>query len=86
MLQAARLLAFTLAGSALLVALLDDDEVVFRSDVAISIKPYLRHIRSRTHLGLAKQCPFPQQVSSIGRIIEIPQLGGLHHRYERVAA
>ena len=41
---------------------------------------------SRTHLGLAKQCPFPRQVSSIGRIIEIPQLGGLHHRYERVAA
>src|SRR3989441_2851723 len=42
--------------------------------------------RSRTHLGLDKQCPIPRQVSSIGRIIEIPQLGGLHHRYERVAA
>ena len=41
---------------------------------------------SRTHLGLNKQCPFPRQVSSIGRIIAIPQLGGLHHRYERVAA
>ena len=41
---------------------------------------------SRTHLGLDKQCPFPRQVSSSGRIIAIPQLGGLHHRYERVAA
>jgi Integrase core domain len=41
---------------------------------------------SRTHLGLDKQCPFPRQVSSIGRITAIPQLGGLHHRYERVAA
>jgi putative transposase len=41
---------------------------------------------SRTHLGLDKQCPLPRQVSSVGRIIEIPQLGGLHHRYERVAA
>jgi len=41
---------------------------------------------SRTHLGLEKQCPTPRQVSSLGRIIEIPQLGGLHHRYERVAA
>jgi len=41
---------------------------------------------SRTHLGLDKQCPFPRQVSSIGRIITIPQLGGLHHRYDRVAA
>ena len=41
---------------------------------------------SRTHLGLDKQCPFPRRVSSMGRIFEIPQLGGLHHRYERVAA
>ena len=41
---------------------------------------------SRTHLGLDKQCPFPRQASTVGRIIEIPQLGGLHHRYERVAA
>jgi len=42
--------------------------------------------RSRTHLGLDKQCPFPRQVSSTGRIIAIPQVGGLHHRYVRVAA
>jgi transposase InsO family protein len=42
--------------------------------------------RSRTHLGLDKQCPFPRPVSRIGRIIAVPQLGGLHHRYERVAA
>jgi hypothetical protein len=41
---------------------------------------------SRTHLGLDKQCPFPRQGSSTGRIIAIPQVGGLHHRYERVAA
>ena len=41
---------------------------------------------SRTHWGLDQQCPFPRQGSSLGRIIEIPQLGGLHHRYERVAA
>jgi putative transposase len=41
---------------------------------------------SRTHLGLEKQCPLPRQVSSVGRIVKIPQLGGLHHRYERIAA
>jgi hypothetical protein len=41
---------------------------------------------SRTHLGLDKQCPLARQVSSVGRIIEIPQLGGLHHRYERIVA
>jgi putative transposase len=34
----------------------------------------------------APQSPWHRQVSSLGRIIEIPQLGGLHHRYERVAA
>ena len=48
---------------------------------------YFRYYHeSRTPLGLGKQCPFPRQASSIGRIIKIPQLGGLHHRYERVAA
>ena len=41
---------------------------------------------SRTHLELDKQCPFPRQVSNIGNIIAIPQLGGLHHHYERIAA
>lgn len=39
----------------------------------------------RTHLGLDKECPFPRAVSSSGKIIEIPQLCGLHHRYERIA-
>ena len=41
---------------------------------------------SRPHLGLGKQCPFPRQVLSVGKVIAIPQLEGLHHRYERVAA
>jgi putative transposase len=41
---------------------------------------------SRTHLGLDKPCPFPRQVSGAGRIVQISQLGGLHHRYERIAA
>lgn len=48
---------------------------------------YFRYYHgSRTHLGLGKQCPFPRQVLTTGRILEIPQVGGLHHRYERVAA
>lgn len=47
---------------------------------------YFRYYHeSRTHLGLGKQCPLPREVSSSGKIIEIPQLGGLHHRYERIA-
>ena len=41
---------------------------------------------SRTHLGQDKQCPFPRAVMSTGQIVEIPQLGGLHHRHAGIAA
>jgi hypothetical protein len=41
---------------------------------------YFRYYHaSRSHLRLAKQCPLPRQVSSVGRIVKISQLGGLHH-------
>ena len=44
--------------------------------------------RSRTHLSLGKDAPISRPVQHVrtGRILEIPQVGGLHHRYERVAA
>jgi putative transposase len=42
--------------------------------------------QSRTHLSLDKQSPFPREVLKVGKIIAIPQLAGLHHRYERAAA
>jgi putative transposase len=44
--------------------------------------------RSRTHLSLAKDCPEtrPTQSPAAGTIIAIPQVGGLHHRYQRLAA
>ena len=47
---------------------------------------YYHH--SRTHLSLAKDCPDPRAVRppSSGRVIAVPQAGGLHHRYERSAA
>ena len=52
-----------------------------------TLAAYFRYYHaSRTHLALDKQSPLPREVSSIGRIIAIPQLGGLHHRYERAAA
>ena len=48
---------------------------------------YFRYYhRSRTHLGLGKQCPIERDVMNCGIIVEKPELGGLHHRYERVAA
>jgi putative transposase len=44
--------------------------------------------QSRTHLSLDKDCPEPRPIQppATGTIIAIPQVGGLHHRYERVAA
>ena len=44
--------------------------------------------RSRTHLALEKDSPEPRPIQppSAGRIIAIPLMGGLHHRYERRAA
>jgi putative transposase len=44
--------------------------------------------RSRTHLALAKDSPEPRPVQppGAGRIIAIPEVGGLHHRYQRRAA
>jgi putative transposase len=44
--------------------------------------------RSRTHLGLGKDSPDPREVEppERGRVVAIPQVGGLHHRYQRQAA
>ena len=44
--------------------------------------------RNRPHLSLMKDSPEPRPVQppESGRIVSIPVLGGLHHRYERRAA
>ncbi len=46
------------------------------------------YLKSRTHLSLDKDAPVSRPVASPsdGEIVAIPQLGGLHHRYERRAA
>ena len=43
---------------------------------------------SRTHLSLEKDSPEPRSVQppEVGRVVSLPQVGGLHHRYERRAA
>jgi len=43
---------------------------------------------ARTHLALDKDAPEPRpaQLPERGTVIEIPEVGGLHHRYERRAA
>jgi putative transposase len=44
--------------------------------------------RSRTHLGLEKDMPDrrPASQTAVGSIVVTPEVGGLHHRYERRAA
>src|SRR2546425_647537 len=46
------------------------------------------YLKSRTHLSLSKDAPVSRPVASAadGRIVAIPHVGGLHHRYERQAA
>jgi transposase InsO family protein len=52
-----------------------------------TLAKYFRYYhRSRPHLALDKQCPVERQIMKNGVIVESPELGGLHHRYERVAA
>jgi len=43
---------------------------------------------SRTHLSLEKDSPEPRSIQppAMGPVVAVPQVGGLHHRYERHAA
>jgi putative transposase len=53
------------------------------------LKSYIEYYHcSRTHLSLAKDAPMPRakQPPDLGAVIEIAEVGGLHHRYERRAA
>jgi transposase InsO family protein len=53
------------------------------------LKAYVAYYnRTRTHLSLEKDAPerrSPCQATD-GRVVALPQVGGLHHRYERAAA
>ena len=53
------------------------------------MRHYLRYYHeTRSHLALGKDAPVPRPVQPPERekVIEIPEAGGLHHRYERRAA
>jgi transposase InsO family protein len=53
------------------------------------VKSFLAYYHeSRTHLSLAKDTlePRPVHPPELGDVVAIPQVGGLHHRYERHAA
>jgi transposase InsO family protein len=51
------------------------------------LKSYFAYYnRSRTHLSLANDAPVPRSVETSGTVIAAPEVGGLHHRYSRLAA
>jgi transposase InsO family protein len=67
------------------------DHVIVFNEASLHrhVKSFMAYYHeSRTHLSLAKDAPQsrPVQGPEVGRIVAIPQVGGLHHRYERRAA
>jgi transposase InsO family protein len=66
---------------------LDHVVVLSRRHLRKLLKSYFTYYhRSRTHLALAKDAPESRAVMSRGEIVAVPQVGGLHRRYERRAA
>jgi putative transposase len=68
---------------------LDHVIVVNETGLVRVLSRYLAYYHhSRTHLSLAKDSPHPRPIAppTFGRVVAIPQVGGLHHRYDRRAA
>jgi len=68
---------------------LDHIIVLNKSSLRRILKSYFDYYQhSRTHLSLAKDTPEPRaiQLPELGPVVEIAEVGGLHHRYERRAA
>jgi transposase InsO family protein len=67
-----------------------DHLIVFNeSSLCRHLKSFVTYYhQTRTHLGLDKDTPEsrPVQPPDLGPVIAVPQVGGLHHRYERRAA
>ncbi len=67
---------------------LDHMIVLGEKHLRLILKNYIDYyLGSRTHLSLAKDAPTTRVVQGpeAGEILVIPQLGGVHHRYERRA-
>jgi len=68
---------------------LDHVIVLHESSLRKTLKLYFDYYhRSRTHLSLGKDAPEPRAIQppEMGAVVAVPQVGGLHHRYERRAA
>ncbi len=68
---------------------LDHVVVLHESGLRRVLRSYFDYYaRWRTHLSLHKDAPVPRAVqpAELGRVIELREVGGLHHRYERRVA
>src|SRR5450631_1342769 len=67
-----------------------DHVIVFgESSLRRTLSSYFSYYhQTRPHLALEKDAPEPRPIQGpeLGRVIAVPQVGGLHHRYERRAA
>ena len=67
-----------------------DHVIVFnQSSLSRHLQSFLDYYHdTHCHLSLAKETPEPRPVQppEQGRVVSLPQVGGLHHRYERRAA
>jgi putative transposase len=64
------------------------DHVIVLSEESLrrTLRSYFSYYhRSRLHLSLERDSPESRSVQSIGKIVAFPEVGGLHHRYDRVA-
>jgi len=65
---------------------LDHMIVIGERSLKRQLKSYFDYYHhSRTHLSLEKDSPVPRSIMGGSEVIAIPQVGGLHHRYERAA-
>ena len=67
------------------------DHVIIMNDRHLRriLREYFSYYHTcRTHLSLQKDKPEQRPVEplEIGRVVAFPRIGGLHHRYERIAA
>jgi hypothetical protein len=68
---------------------LDHVIVINEAHLRRPLAAYIRYDHwSRTHLGLRQDTPNvrPIHPAAAGPIVAMPQVGGLHHRYERRVA
>ena len=65
-----------------------DHIIIFNEEsLRRSLRSYFSYYhRARLHMALDNDSPDPRLVQSVGEVIAFPEVGGLHHRYERRAA